>query len=109
MSTDKTGVKECRGTVWPKLLMEAAKLRVQRKKLEARENAIKAKIKTEMKTRGIRQWFTLSGYRAVLEERDGRPTWDQKLLARALRTTLKGLSKYKKQGGKNYALTVHLP
>lgn len=109
MSTDKTGVKECRGTIWPGLLTEAAKLRVQRKKLEAREKAIKDKIKAEMKERGLREWFTLSGYRAVLEERDGRPTWDQKLLAQALRTTLKGLSKYKNPGGKNFALTVHLP
>ena len=102
-------IVECRGRIWPNLLIKAAKLRKQRKAIEVVEKNLKKKIKAHMRENGIDQWVTLSGYKAVLEERKGRPKWLQKKLATALRISIKGLDQYKERGKSIYALTIYEP
>ena len=102
-------MKECRGNIWPKLLVEAAKLRLERKRLDARETELKGKIKKQMRENGIAVWVTLSGYKAVLEQRAGRPSWDQNKLALDLGVTKPELEGYKRRGDPVYALTVFEP
>lgn len=101
-------VKEIRDPKIVQLITKAAQLRSQRKKIIKEEETIKTQLKKIMIEQGVKAWMTLSGYKAILEERNGRSYLDLKAIAMALGITQEQLEKYKKKGRPIYALTCKI-